>query len=69
MQVIGFFGNLFNQFGLLWQFISTPLGELNENIVVEPFKSSSIMGLLSVSLVATLIVLLVIHLIRLFIGG
>lgn len=69
MQVIGFFGNLFGQIGALWEFISKPLGELNSDIVIEPFASISILNLLSVSLVATLGVLLAIHLVRLFIGG
>lgn len=69
MQVIGFFGNLFAQIGALWEFVSTPLGEINSNINLEPFASASIMQLLSVSLLGTLGVLLVAHLIRLFIGG
>ena len=69
MQVIGFFGNLLEQFGALWEFVSKPLGELNKNITIEPFASASIMSLLSVSLLGTLGVLLTIHLIRLFIGG
>ena len=69
MQVIGFFGNLLEQIGSLWEFVSKPLGELNSNITLEPFASTSIMSLLSVSLLGTLGVLLTIHLIRLFIGG
>lgn len=69
MVVIGFFQNVLNSIGGLLDFISKPLGELNDAINFEPFKSMSIMGLLGVGLVGTLGVLLVIHLIRLFIGG
>lgn len=69
MQVIGFFGNLLQQIGALWEFVSQPLGKLNENITLEPFASASIMSLFSVSLIGTLGVLLTIHLIRLFVGG
>ena len=69
MVVIGFFQNVLNSLGGLLDFISKPLGELNTNINFEPFASTSIMNLLGVGLVGTLGVLLVIHLIRLFIGG
>lgn len=69
MVVIGFFQNVINSLGGLMEFISKPLGELNNNINFEPFASMSIMGLLGAGLVGTLGVLLVIHLIRLFIGG
>lgn len=69
MVVIGFFQNVINSLGGLLDFISKPLGELNSNINFEPFASASIMGLLGAGLVGTLGVLLVIHLIRLFIGG
>lgn len=69
MVVIGFFQNVFNSLGGLLDFVSKPLGELNSDITIEPFASSSIMSLLGVGLVGTLGVLLVVHLIRLFIGG
>lgn len=69
MVVIGFFQNVLNSIGGLVEFISKPLGELNSAINFEPFKSMSIMSLLGVGLVGTLSVLLVIHLVRLFIGG
>lgn len=69
MVVIGFFQNLFSTFGGLIDFITKPLGELNEAITFEPFKSMSIMSLLGSGLVVTLGVLLTVHLIRLFIGG
>lgn len=66
MQVIGFFGNVLEQVGALWLFVSTPLGELNSSITLEPFKSASILTLLSVSLVSFLITMLVVHIIKLF---
>lgn len=69
MEVIGFFANLFSQFGGLWHYVTTPLGQINTDITLEPFASISIMSLMSVSLVAVLGVLLAIHIVRLFVGG
>lgn len=69
MVVIGFFQDLFNSIGGLLDFISKPLGELNDSIVIEPFASMSILSLLGSGLVVTLGALLVAHLVRLFIGG
>ena len=69
MVVIGFFQNLIENLGSLVDFITKPLGEINEAITFEPFASFSIMALLGSSLVLTLGVLLAIHLIRLFVGG
>lgn len=69
MVVIGFFQDLFNSLGGLLDFITKPLGELNSDITVEPFASLSIISLLGSGLVATLVALLVAHLIRLFVGG
>lgn len=69
MVVIGFFRDLLNSFSGLFNMVTTPLGEQFPEITVEPFKSSTMIGLLGVGIVATLGVLLVIHLIRLFIGG
>lgn len=69
MDVINFFSNLFEQFGNLWRYVSTPLSQLNSDITLEPFASASIMNLLSVSLVGVLGVLLAVHIIRLFVGG
>lgn len=69
MVVISFFQDFFNQFGLLLAFVTKPLKEINPDINVEPFADLSIMALLGSGLVATLSVLLAIHLIRLFIGG
>lgn len=69
MIVIGFFRDVLSNLGTLVEFISTPLGKQFPEITIEPFASSSIMSLLGVSLVATLGILLVAHLIRLFIGG
>lgn len=68
MVVIGFFQSLFSQLSGLINFVTMPLGE-QFGIDVEPFASASIINLLGVSLVATLGVLLTIHLVRLFIGG
>lgn len=68
MVVIGFFQNVINAFNDLIMFVSKPLGE-QFDIDVEPFASASIINLLGISLVATLGVLLTIHLVRLFIGG
>jgi len=69
MVVISFFQDFFNQLGLLLGFVTKPLREINPDITLEPFADLSIMALLSSGLVATLSVLLAIHLIRLFIGG
>lgn len=69
MPVIGFFRGLFSSLSGLINFVVTPLGEQFEGVTMEPFASASIMNLLGVGLVGTLGVLLVIHLIRLFIGG
>lgn len=69
MLVIGFFQDLLTNIGGIVEFVSKPLGELNEQIVIEPFASMSIMSLLGSGLVATLIFLLAFHLIRLIIGG
>lgn len=68
-QVIGFFRSTLENITGLINFVMLPLGELNSDINFEPFASMSIMQLLGSSLVATLGVLLVIHLVRLFIGG
>lgn len=69
MDVINFFANLFDQFGNLWRYVSTPLSQLNSHITIEPLASSSIMSLLSVGLVGVLGIFLAIHIIRLFVGG
>ena len=69
MPVIGFFKGLFSSLSGLVNFVVTPLGQQFEGITIEPFASASIMDLLGVGLVGTLGVLLVIHLVRLFIGG
>lgn len=69
MLVIGFFHDLLINIGGLIEFVSIPLGELNNDITIEPFASMSIMSLLGSGLVATLLFLLVFHLIRLIIGG
>ena len=69
MVVIGFFQNVFNSLGGLLDFVSKPLGELNRDITIEPFASTSIMGLFGIGLVGTLGILLAFHIIRLFIGG
>lgn len=68
MQVIGFFQGLFSQLSGLINFVTIPLGE-QFAVEVEPFASMSIINLLGAGLVATLGVLLTIHLVRLFIGG
>lgn len=68
MPVIGFFRDFFSSITGVVNFVMTPLGE-QFDITFEPFKSMSIMGLLGAGLVATLGVLLTIHLVRLFIGG
>lgn len=68
MQVIGFFQNVFNVIPELMRFVTTPLGELL-NIEIDFIKDFSILQLFGVSLVGFLTTLLVIHLVRLFIGG
>lgn len=70
MPVIGFFQGLFSSMSGLIYFINTPLGEQFEQLKSIPvIGEASIVSLLGVGLVATLGVLLVIHLVRLFIGG
>lgn len=68
MQVIGFFQNVFNVIPELMRFVTTPLGELL-NLEIDFIKDFSILQLFGVSLVGFLTTLLVIHLVRLFIGG
>lgn len=70
MVVIGFFQGLMSSLGGLVRFITVPLGEQFEEISSIPvIGESSILSLLGVGLVGTLGVLLVVHLVRLFIGG
>lgn len=68
MNVIGVFRNIFDGFGNLLNFVNTPLGQLNQSLQVLPFANLSIVGCLSIGLGATLLVLLVIHVVRLFVG-
>lgn len=70
MVVIGFFRGLFGSLTGLIEFVTVPLGEQFPELAnIEIIGGTSIISLLGVGLVATLGVLLVIHLIRLFIGG
>lgn len=70
MVVIGFFQDLFSSLSGLVTFVTKPLGEQFPEVSnIAIIGDSSIISLLGVGLVATLGVLLVIHLIRLFIGG
>lgn len=57
MQVIGFFGDVLERMGALWQFITQPLDIFD----FLGLGDVSILSLLSVSLVTLLLVCLVLH--------
>lgn len=57
MQVIGFFGDVLEQIGALWQFISQPMGIFS----FLGLGDVSILGLLSVFLLTLLVVSLGLH--------
>lgn len=70
MNVIGFFNNVFNQFGNLVSFVSSPINsQLPDTFQLELIGNFSIMEMFSVALLATLSFFLVTHLVRLIIGG
>lgn len=61
MQVIGFFGDVLQQVGALWQFVTQPL-DIFKSL---GFENVSILSLLSVSLLTLLIVALTLHIVHL----
>lgn len=68
MNVIGFFGDLLSSVGALVQFVTTDINTLyGGNIAI--IGNLSIIQMFSVSIGATLIFFLSIHLFRLIIGG
>lgn len=71
MTVIGFFQDLFINLSGVINFVIRPLGEQFPDIdkTAPAIADMSILSLFSVGLVGFLGVLLVIHIIRLFIGG
>lgn len=69
MVVIGFFQNFFTQLPIVFNFLVTPLKELNPSLNIAVIGDLSIMGMFGVGIGATLITFLVIHIIRLFVGG
>lgn len=70
MNFIGFFNNVFNQFGNLVSFVSSPINsQLPDTFQLELIGNFSIMEMFSVALLATLSFFLVTHLVRLIIGG
>lgn len=70
MNVIGFFNNVFNQFGNLVAFVSSPINsQMPDTFQLDVIGNFSIIEMFSVSLLATISFFLVAHLIRLVIGG
>lgn len=70
LPVIGFFKTFFDNFALLFKFVTTPIKDMVTGLEAVPIIGDmSIMGLLGVGLFTFLGALLVVHFIRLFVGG
>lgn len=69
MVVIGFFQQLFLQLPVIFNFVITPIGELNSALDIPGIGQLTIIGMFSVGIGITMLTFLVIHAIRLFVGG
>lgn len=69
MQVIGFFNGFFASFSVLLEFVNAPLKSLWDGFGATPLGDLSVFACLSISIGSTLVVFLIAHAIRLFIGG
>lgn len=69
LPIIGFFKTFFDSFTLLYNFVSTPLKNIVSGIPIPWIGELTIMQLLAGSLVTFLGALLLVHFIRLFVGG
>lgn len=70
LPIIGFFKQFFDNFLYLYKFVTTPIKEMVSGLDAVPIIGDmSIMALLGVGLFAFLGSLLVVHFIRLFVGG